>query len=67
MNSRIYIHIKSLPIEQQIPYINQTIESINKSRSIKRHSGNLATIIKELKQIKEEILFKPIFFHKYLD
>ena len=68
MNSRIYRYIKWLLIEEQTPYINETIESINKSRNIKRHSGNLASIIKELKQIKEEKLFKPIFFfHKYLD
>ena len=62
MNSKIYRYIKSLLIEEQTPYINETIESINKSRNINRHSGNLGSIIKELTQIKEEKLFKPIFF-----
>ena len=35
--------------------------SINKSRSNKRHAGNLSSIINELKQIKEKILFNPLF------
>ena len=61
MNSRIYRHIKSLPIEEQIPYINHAILSINKSRSNERHAGNLSSIINELKQIKEKILFNPLF------
>ena len=61
MNSRIYRHIKSLPMEEQIPYINHAILSINKSRSNKRHAGNLSSIINELKQIKEKILLNPLF------
>ena len=61
MNSRIYKHIKSLPIEEQISYINHVILSVNKSRSNKRHAGNLSSIINELKQIEEKILFNPLF------
>ena len=69
MNSRIYRLIKSLPIKEQIPYINHAILSINKSksRSNKRHAGNLSSIINKLKQIKEEIPFNPLSFHKHLD
>ena len=58
MNSRIYRHIKSLPMEEQIPYINHAILSINKSRSNKRDAGNLSSIINELKQIKEKLSSK---------
>ena len=61
MNSRIYRDIKSLPIEEQIPEINQAILSINRSRSNKRHAGNLSSTINELKQIKEKTLFNPLF------
>ena len=57
MNSRIFRHIKSLPIEEQIPYINHAILSINKSRSNEIHAGNLSSIINELKQIKEKNTF----------
>ena len=53
MNSRIYRHIKSLPIEEQIPYINHAILSINKSRNNKRHARNLLSLINKLKQIKK--------------
>ena len=61
MNQKIYRHTKSLPLEEQIPYINYAILSINKSRSNKRHAGNLSSIINELKQIKEKILLNPLF------
>ena len=57
MNSRIYRDIKSLPIEEQIPYINHAILWINKSRSNERHAGNLSSIINELKQIKGKNAF----------
>ena len=61
MNSRIFRHIKSLPIEEQIPYINHAILSINKSRSNKRHARNLLSLINKLKQIKGKIVFNPLF------
>ena len=61
MNSRIYKHIKSLPIQEQISYINHVILSNNKSRSNKRHAWNLSSIKNELKQIKEKILLNPLF------
>ena len=44
-----------------MPYINHAILSINKSRSNKRHAGNLSSIINEFKQIKEKILLNPLF------
>ena len=61
MNQKLYRHTKSLPLEEQMPYINHAILSINKSRSNKRHAGNLSSIINELKQKKEKILLNPLF------
>ena len=61
MNQKLYRHTKSLPLEEQMPYINHAILSINKSRSNKRHAGNLSSIINEFKQIKEKILLNPLF------
>ena len=49
-----------------MPYINHAILSINKSRSNKRHAGNLSSIINELKQIKEKILFESVIFMNYV-
>ena len=62
MKSKLSDFLKLLRHEEQIEYINKTIDSINKSREHKYYPGNLRSIIKEIKQIKEELVFTPIFF-----
>ena len=62
MKSKLREFLKLLTHEEQIEYINNTTDSINKSREHKYYPGNSRSIIKEIKQIKEELVFTPIFF-----